>query len=401
VAARLGPEDATRVAAALTDRMAKETNPSCLSNLAECLRAIACRLRPQDADRFSARVATIVTDRITKASNNFRSNDFADILKEVREIEEDMTTFVSPDKQRAALTDIYRIAKRDEYAERSGLDKCLRAVSGWLTPEDADRTAVIITNRIAIETRVGYLADLALCLEAVSSRLGPEDAARHSDRAAAAIANRMANETDDLALQILAQSLRAVTDRLNHKVAERNAARAATILAERMDKATDDGHLTTLAVGLNAVADKLSPKDSACTAAAFIQLVAKLNLETKRGLQTEVLFRSFLTRVSPTQSGPYNLSALVASPGNGVGLPSFLFLLLSSVEPCRFSTLELVEMLKEPLCVGAARRAILDQLEIRYRQKFADQWDFVRFAQRQNLGLDFTGPPKRLAAPTR
>ncbi len=39
---------------------------------------------------------------------------------------------------------------------------------------------------------------------------------------------------------------------------------------------------------------------------------------------------------------------------------------------------------------------ILDQLEVRYRQKFADTWAFVRFAQEQHLGLDFTSPPKRL-----
>ena len=40
---------------------------------------------------------------------------------------------------------------------------------------------------------------------------------------------------------------------------------------------------------------------------------------------------------------------------------------------------------------------VLDQLENRYRRKFADQWEFVRFAQQQNLNLDLAGPPHRLA----
>jgi hypothetical protein len=43
----------------------------------------------------------------------------------------------------------------------------------------------------------------------------------------------------------------------------------------------------------------------------------------------------------------------------------------------------------------AARRVILDAREHRYRQRFRDQWDFVRFAQEQKLGLDFTRGPKR------
>src|SRR5262249_4636855 len=53
----------------------------------------------------------------------------------------------------------------------------------------------------------------------------------------------------------------------------------------------------------------------------------------------------------------------------------------------------LVELLKHPLCVSDARRAILDALGTRYKRRFADQWDFVRFAQEQKLGLDFTTPP--------
>jgi hypothetical protein len=61
--------------------------------------------------------------------------------------------------------------------------------------------------------------------------------------------------------------------------------------------------------------------------------------------------------------------------------------------PCRLSTEQLGDLLKQPLCVGEARRVILDQLEIRYQRKFADHWSFVRFAQNE-LGLDLTGPPR-------
>jgi hypothetical protein len=63
--------------------------------------------------------------------------------------------------------------------------------------------------------------------------------------------------------------------------------------------------------------------------------------------------------------------------------------------PCRLTTPELVELLKMPTCFGKARRAVLDHLGNRYGRRFGNDWAFVRFANEQNLGLDFTTPPKR------
>ena len=63
--------------------------------------------------------------------------------------------------------------------------------------------------------------------------------------------------------------------------------------------------------------------------------------------------------------------------------------------PYRLSTAQLAELLKHPMCVGAARRAVLDQLGNRYHRTFADVWEFVRYAEEQKLGLDFIKPPQR------
>jgi hypothetical protein len=59
----------------------------------------------------------------------------------------------------------------------------------------------------------------------------------------------------------------------------------------------------------------------------------------------------------------------------------------------------LVDLLKHPLCVGEARRLVLAQLARHYGRPFADQWDFVRFAEGRKLGLDFTTPPRRPEGP--
>jgi hypothetical protein len=64
--------------------------------------------------------------------------------------------------------------------------------------------------------------------------------------------------------------------------------------------------------------------------------------------------------------------------------------------PEPLSAQTLVDLLKNPLCVGEARRVVLDSLGMRYQRTFADPWDFVRFATEQQFGLDFTSPPKRL-----
>ncbi len=48
-----------------------------------------------------------------------------------------------------------------------------------------------------------------------------------------------------------------------------------------------------------------------------------------------------------------------------------------------------------PTCVGDGRRVVFDHLGNRYRRRFETHWDLIRYAQEQNLGLDFTTPPKR------
>lgn len=61
----------------------------------------------------------------------------------------------------------------------------------------------------------------------------------------------------------------------------------------------------------------------------------------------------------------------------------------------RLSDQQLVDLLKLPLCVGPARRAILNQLEAHHQRKFAGRWEFVRYAEVQKLNLDFSTTPQR------
>ncbi|MGO9466002.1 MAG: hypothetical protein ACLQIB_43755 [Isosphaeraceae bacterium] len=69
--------------------------------------------------------------------------------------------------------------------------------------------------------------------------------------------------------------------------------------------------------------------------------------------------------------------------------------ILAEPFPCRLTTQDLVDLLKMPTCIGAARRVVLNHLGNRYGRRFANHWAFVRFAREQKLDLDFTTPPRR------
>jgi hypothetical protein len=91
------------------------------------------------------------------------------------------------------------------------------------------------------------------------------------------------------------------------------------------------------------------------------------------------------------------VAGIASAPMRAGALISPAFLAAAQPPECSLPTQKLVDLLKQPLCVGQARRIILDLLEKRYQRSFADQWEFVRFAGERKLGLDFTSPPKRPA----
>jgi hypothetical protein len=72
-------------------------------------------------------------------------------------------------------------------------------------------------------------------------------------------------------------------------------------------------------------------------------------------------------------------------------------MLLQAAQPltCRFTTQQLVDLLKRPTCIREVRAIILEQLSNRYRRPFADVWEFVEYAEKNLPEIDFKSPPKR------
>jgi hypothetical protein len=233
-------------------------------------------------------------------------------------------------------------------------------------------------------------------LSAVASRLESREAAT----AAATLSQAMTGTTDPYALRVLAQGLSALAARMGPREASAICARAAT-LSQAMIGTTDPNALRVLAQGLSALAAGLEPREAADVCA---QATATLTQAMTRTIDPDLLrllaqgLSMVLCREDPITSKRQPLA--VVSTVVGVSGPSSLLtapaLMQPALEPPPVLPAQtLVDLLKQPLCVGAARRLVLDQLSRHYQRPFADQWDFVDYVQQQQLGLDLTTPPAR------
>jgi hypothetical protein len=161
-----------------------------------------------------------------------------------------------------------------------------------------------------------------------------------------------------------------------------------------MTRTTDYNALKALVEGLAAVAGRLESQEAAQAATTLTQAMTKTT-DPYPNLLAQGLAA---TLTGGARTLPVRVAGLVggvAASDRQPLLATTALALALEPPPCRLSTQRLVELLKHPLCVGQARRVVLEQLENRYRRPFADHWEFVRFATEQRLGLDFTTPPRR------
>jgi hypothetical protein len=281
----------------------------------------------------------------------------------------------------------------------------------------------------ALDQEMGWVnrCSLARDLAVVAERLNPAEAARVRAQTIRVLSQGLDQEKDLQALAILAESLAAVAGRMEP-------AEAAGVLSQALDQQKTAYARVELAKGLAAVAGRMDLAEAARlraeTARTCIQplvgfdevdwrhivdplsmVIQPLNSEAATRAarvlarqvvsnpdqcDSEVLER-FFTHVPRPQVSP-RAPAIVSAIGVSANGPVLSLPLLPAAGeplPCRFSTQDLIELLKMPTCIGEVRRVVLDQLGHRYVRQFATHWDFVRYAQQQGLNLDFATPPQR------
>jgi serine/threonine-protein kinase len=436
--ARMEPKLA---AAKLTQRIAQTTDAVDLACLAQHLAVVASRLEPKDRARFCAQAAAAVI----KAMAQVEGPTFNDPIRGFGLPEllagrlAELAALLEPKEAAAILTQA--LNARPEVLPQ--LAQGLGRVAARMEPKDAAQVAATLSQAIAKRINQPMLKEVSQELVKVLARMEPKDAAqvaaafiqagghpnepvsfperlaavaghlKPADRTrlcsstSATLIRAMGQTTDPQELLFLSQELAAVAGRLKPEDARRLCAEAGATLTRAMGQTINPtGGLRSLAQGLAAVATGMDPKHATrlCSQAAarLFAAMAKTNDHIELDQLAQDL-AALLTEANPSELAP-RVTAVVAVfgsvPGSGHSLatPALLGPALKPL-PCRLPTVDLVELLKHPTCVGQARRTILDQLENRYRGTFADHWAFVRFAEEQKLGLDFTTPPKRPVLP--
>ncbi len=309
----------------------------------------------------------------------------------------------------------------------------------WLETLETTEAARVLAEALEKETESGGRQQLAAGLSAVAAGLPPVEGAR-------VLMQALEKETYSWQRQQLAGGLAAVAAGLQPAEGPRVLGQAARLLMQALEKETDSSAQRQLAGGLAAVAAGLPPAEAAQWCESAIQRLELAHPQDQRQLENTIprlivalppelaLFYSkkwaskLCSGLDVNGHGAMrgarwgravhidNLDAFLidasrpevsrraTAVATAIGLSgSQAFRAVPSFAPgceplpCYLSTQDLVELLKMPTCFDEARKVVLKHLGNRYGRRFANHWEFVRFAQDQHLDLDFTTPPQRPA----
>jgi hypothetical protein len=112
-------------------------------------------------------------------------------------------------------------------------------------------------------------------------------------------------------------------------------------------------------------------------------------LEKYRMAEIVRIAARFAARVDPGPARELAAHFLEVPGGPGPNVPVFAALAGRLGEP------ELVDLLKQPGCVGAPEDAVLDELGRRHGREFRTVWEFADFARSNVPGIELRSPPRR------
>jgi predicted Ser/Thr protein kinase len=395
VAGKLEPAAAARllrpVARLLAQDLEKEQDVNQRNTLAKRLAAVAGRLEPVDAAR-------VLAQALEKASITFACEPLAEGLARI-------AGHWEPAEAARLLAPVARVLSQDLEKKqgsdtRGSLAAGLAAVAGRLEPAEATRILILepaartLTQDLEKEQDENGRWWLAMGLAAVAERLEPTDAAR-------VLTQALEKEPHARVRLQLALGQAAVAKRMRPSAAAIICASAVQILLKARETETDENERIHLENGMARLTQGLSPEvASTFSRTQAFELCAGPKANGSQSNRSETL-DFFLTNASPLEVRRRGSAVVTA-----VGLSdSCSFAVLSTLPAaseslsCRLSTQDLVELLKMPTCFGKVRHVVLKHLGNRYGRRFANHWEFVRFAQEQHLDLNFTTSPKRPARP--
>ncbi len=235
-----------------------------------------------------------------------------------------------------------------------------------------------------LQARTGFIA-----------RLKPKEAVDICGEVAPVLVKAMPKLTVNQERVTMAEVVSALAAFMEPREAAALAKQAAATLTQAISTTMNPAELVELAAGLSEVAAWMEPKEAA---GSLLDTMSKTPDSVALSVLAQGLSPVFLRE--PSARRLRRAHALAASAGL-ITSPTIVAIVRTAHSPALepapdpLPAQALVDLLKDPLCVGQARRALLDALGNRYQRRFIDQWDFAHFATEQKLGLDLTSPPDR------
>jgi hypothetical protein len=345
LAPHLRPEDAARAAAVVVQEMARARQPEQKGHMGKAAAALAGRLSADQASQTADTAARCIVPLLPSR--------LAPVSPEVLVVAlEALTPFLSPEEAGKAIRDV--VSSLAQVGSQPAQKVLLRAVGFLASRLSPDEARTCGDHAFASLNKPASLGCLGEIIGSLAARMRPEDVA-------------------------------TITVPVAHCLLDVVSWKPRLAGADRQ-RAVEGGAF---------LAPSLAP-------AAVVELLREVCdlLARSRGTESglERVATALLARLGPGEAASIIAPAAAlaldrqAAQGEREGQTQYLTAL------ARCSTLPgLVELLKQPTCVGPGRRVILAELGNRANRSFADVWDFVDWAREQQPGLDLTTPPVRPA----
>ncbi len=384
MADRMDPAEVSRTVRALSKALERKTDSNVRIGLASGLRSFAARLDPAEASR-TARVLT------TQLELEEKSDVRNQLLWGLRPLAARMDP---AEASRTART-LAALLEQEKDAEVEGeFVSVMETLAARMDPAEASRVVETLSTTMEVGPDPSDKRGLIWRLTRMAARMDPAEASR----AARALSKTLENAAYQECRDELVSGLATLAARMDRAEGSRVCKGAIRTITQQW--ASDRQGLSEYLPRLISLVREVEPEVAARVVREVSALaLAREGFSIEGGMLAGVISSdaapSILDDDSRLRRQGRQADLVVATSVLGAAAPFVHALHRPGPYPSRLGSQDLVDLLKMPTCLGANRQDVLDHLGRIHGRRFANHWEFVRFAREKGLDLDFTTPPRR------
>jgi serine/threonine protein kinase len=385
---KLSAEQAAVLLDRIVARMAKSIHPYPLRMLSQALAVLAGKLTGAKAGALADRIIDLCATKTDSFSLDALSQAVAALAGKL------------PSNKVAKLADriVELSRKATDLRALEALSRTFASLSDKLPAELAGTLAARLAGRIAElsdkTTDPRTLLTLARALAALDGKLPVDQARKMAATLARTLIDPSGETSGPESLYALSQVFAVLASKLPADKARTQAAKLNRRMVKLSDETTDPSSLRYLSLALVNLAAQL-PADHAGQQTTKLsgRIVELLDKTTDPDSLGHLSMASAALVSKRDESQRASLVLRLArlshqdrtSQGGLNGLDRLLPLIGSQ---------QIVEVLKQPSCVGTTRSAMLKHLGERYKRSSSDVWELVEYLKQHDPNLDLDGPLK-------